>query len=426
MAEASKRTPFHLMAKPKGSVCNLDCEYCFYLEKGSYFPGNTAQAMTEELLETYVREYIEAQDVPEIHFAWQGGEPTLRGLDFFRRAVELQHKYAGGKRIHNALQTNGTVIDAQWADFLAANGFLLGISIDGPASIHDAFRLSKGQQPTYARVIAGLEHLKRAGVEFNTLTVVTRKSGSHPLKVYRHLKELGSAFMQFIPIIERRPDGVALRDDLDFAGPPPLDAFPEGDSPVTGFSVQPLQFGQFLSAIFDEWVRHDVGRIFVNYFDNALAAWCGIAPPMCVFRETCGEAMIIEHDGSVYSCDHYMYPEFRLGMLGETPLREMADSPQQRAFGEQKATKLPVYCHQCDVRFICQGECPKHRFVRTPTGEPGLNYLCPGLKHFFHHIDGPMQTMAQLLRQGRAPAEIMDSFKPSAKKKKKLRPSARV
>lgn len=401
-------TAYHLMAKPTGSICNLDCKYCFYLEKENYYPAGHKHEMSEATLENYVRQYIESQDVPEIHFAWQGGEPTLRGIDFFRKAVELQKKYANGKHVHNAFQTNGTLLDEEWAAFLAEHDFLIGLSIDGPPRLHDYYRLSKGQQPTHARVIQGLEHLRRAGVRFNTLTTLTRKNAAHPLKVYRYLKEIGSEFMQFIPIIERKPDGRALRDALDFAGPPPLDEFPEEESPVTNFSVQPLQFGTFLTSIFDEWVRQDVGRIFVNYFDNALASWVGAGASMCVFRETCGNALIIEHDGTVYSCDHFMYPEYALGNVNNGNLRSLVFGEQQRQFGDDKATKLPAYCQRCDVRFACHGECPKHRFVRTPDGDPGLNYLCPGLKHFFHHIDPYMRTMADLLARKQPPAAIME------------------
>lgn len=399
------------MAKPTGSICNLDCTYCFYLEKENYFPASHKHEMDERTLENYVRQYIESQDVAEIHFAWQGGEPALRGLDFYRRAVELQKKYANGKEIHNGFQTNGTLIDEKWAAFFAQNDFLIGISIDGPAKFHDYYRLSKGKQPTYERVRSGLEYLKAAGVRFNTLTVINRTNGDHPLEIYRHMKEIGSEFMQFIPVVERNPDKRAKRDHLDFAGPPSLDEFPEDDSPVTDFSVQPLQFGTFMTAIFDEWIRHDVGQIFVNYFDNTLASWAGIGASMCVFRETCGTALIVEHNGSVYSCDHFMYPEYKVGNLNEGNLRSLVFSDQQRQFGEAKATKLPNYCNRCEVRFACHGECPKHRFVLTPDGDPGLNYLCPGLKHFFVHVTPYMNEMVALLKQQQPPALIMDRIK---------------
>lgn len=392
---------FHIMTKPIGPICNLDCTYCFYLEKESLYPKAGNWAMPPDVLEQYIRQYIAAQPLDEVHFAWQGGEPTLLGVDFFRTVVGLQQKYADGKTIHNALQTNGTLLDDVWAQFLAENEFLIGVSIDGPRELHDHYRVDKGNAPTFDRVMRGLNKLKQYKVEFNTLTVVNRQNSQHPLEVYRFLKEIGSGFMQFIPVVERRaaepgPEGLVLIQ-------------PAFDHPaeVTEWSVEPLAYGRFLTSIFDEWVKKDVGRTFVQLFDVALESWLGMEASLCVFRKTCGSALALEHTGDLYSCDHFVYPENKLGNLIEVNLEQLANSAQQKDFGLDKQRLLPRMCRQCDVRFACNGECPKHRFLTTPDGEPGLNYLCAGYKHFFHHIDPCMQFMAGELRAGRAPANIM-------------------
>jgi len=392
---------FHIMTKPIGPICNLDCTYCFYLEKESLYPKAGDWAMPPDVLEQYIRQYIAAQPLDEVHFAWQGGEPTLLGVDFFRTVVGLQQKYADGKTIHNALQTNGTLLDDVWAQFLAENEFLIGVSIDGPRELHDHYRVDKGNAPTFDRVMRGLNKLKQYKVEFNTLTVVNRQNSQHPLEVYRFLKEIGSGFMQFIPVVERRaaepgPEGLVLIQ-------------PAFDHPaeVTEWSVEPLAYGRFLTSIFDEWVKKDVGRTFVQLFDVALESWLGMEASLCVFRKTCGSALALEHTGDLYSCDHFVYPENKLGNLIEVNLEQLANSAQQKDFGLDKQRLLPRMCRQCDVRFACNGECPKHRFLTTPDGEPGLNYLCAGYKHFFHHIDPCMQFMAGELRAGRAPANIM-------------------
>ncbi len=394
-------TGFHIMTKPIGPICNLDCKYCFYLEKESLYPKAGDWAMPAEVLEQYIRQYIAAQPLNEVHFAWQGGEPTLLGVDFFQTVVALQQKYAGGKTIHNALQTNATLIDDEWAQFLAEHGFLVGVSIDGPRELHDHYRVDKGHAPTFDRVMRGLNKLKQHKVEFNTLTVVNRQNSQHPLEVYRFLKQIGSVFLQFIPIVERRaaepgPDGLVLIK-------PAFDSLAE----VTEWSVEPLAYGKFLTSIFDEWVKKDVGRTFVQLFDVALESWLGMDASLCVFRKTCGSALALEHTGDLYSCDHFVYPENKLGNLMEADLEQLANSAQQRDFGLDKQRLLPRVCRQCEVRFACNGECPKHRFLKTPDGEPGLNYLCAGYKHFFHHIDPCMQFMAGELRAGRAPANIM-------------------
>ncbi len=393
--------PFHIMAKPSGPICNLDCKYCFYLEKESLYPKTTNWKMTEDVLETYIRQYITSQDAPLINFAWQGGEPTLLGVDFFRKVVELQKKYADGKQIENALQTNGILLDDRWGEFLAENKFLVGLSIDGPRELHDRYRVDKGGQPTFDRVIRGLHYLTRHGVEFNTLTVVQKDNSYQPLKVYRFLKEVGSGFMQFIPIVERITPTPGA-DGLVLIGP-----HFEKEAQVSEWSVEPEQYGKFLCAIFDEWVRHDVGRYFVQFFDVALESWLGMDASLCIFAKTCGRAMAIEHNGDLYSCDHYVYPGNKLGNITEQPLRALVDSPAQVKFGLDKLDSLPQYCRICEVRFACNGECPKHRFIRTPDGEDGLNYLCAGYKLFFKHIDPYMKFMAEEIRHERAPANVM-------------------
>ena len=400
------RAPFHLMTKPVGSKCNLDCSYCFYLEKERLYgePGN--MRMQPEVLETYIRDYIAAQPGPVVNFAWQGGEPTLLGVGFFREAVALQARHAQGKRIENAFQTNGVLLDDAWGEFLVQNRFLVGLSIDGPAHLHDAYRVDKGGKPTFDRVVAGLQVLKRHGVEFNTLTTVHRKNSAQPLEVYRFLREIGSGYLQFIPIVERSAAN-PKEGDLWLAAPPDH-ADPETlDTQVTPWSVRPADFGNFLCRIFDEWVQRDVGKVFVQHFDAALANWTGRPAGICVFSAECGRNLAIEHNGDVYSCDHYVYPRHRLGNLLNTSLAAMVESPQQRNFGEAKSATLPRYCRECPVRFACHGECPKHRFLRTPGGEPGLNYLCAGYKRFFTHIDSPMRTMAALLAGRQSPATIM-------------------
>jgi len=394
-------SPFHIMTKPIGPICNLDCKYCFYLEKEKLYPGTKKWEMSGEVLERYVKEYIPAQPGDEVHFAWQGGEPTLLGLEFFRRVVELQRKFAGGKRIANALQTNGVLIDDAWGEFLAEHGFLVGVSIDGPRELHDCYRIDKGQAPTFDRVIRGIAKLKQHGVDFNTLTVVHRRNSEYPVEVYRFLKEIGSGFIQFIPIVERK---AADSDENELVLIKP--SF-ESAAEVTEWSVEPDAYGRFLSRIFDEWVKKDVGRVFVQLFDVALESWMGMEASLCVFRRTCGSALAMEHTGDLYSCDHYVYPENRLGNIMETALEKLIDLPEQKTFGQAKLESLPKMCRSCEVRFACNGECPKHRFLTTPEGEPGLNYLCAGYKHFFKHIGPYMEFMAGELREGRAPANIM-------------------
>jgi uncharacterized protein len=401
--------PFHILTKPVGPICNLDCKYCFYLEKEKLYPGENSWRMSDAVLEKYIRDYIHSQPVAEINFAWQGGEPTLLGVEFFHKAVALQKKYADGKIISNAIQTNGTLLDEAWCEFLAANKFLVGLSVDGPAELHDKYRVDKRQQPTFDKVMRGLEFLKKHRVEFNTLTVVSRANSQHPLEVYRFLKSIGSEFIQFIPLVERAAPTEMKTAGYDFAAPP-LPGERENSSVVAPWSVEAEQYGNFLCAIFDEWVRHDVGKTFVQLFDVALGNWMGLGSSLCVFAEKCGAAMAIEHNGDVYSCDHYVYPQHRLGNVMNQSFGAMLNTPQQIKFGGDKLDALPKFCRECEVRFACNGECPKHRFIQTPDGEAGLNYLCPAYKKFFNHIDPHMKTMARLLQNDRAPADIMAIF----------------
>jgi len=389
------------MAKPVGPICNLDCRYCFYLEKENLYGKKRDWAMPDEVLESYISQFIAANDGPAISFAWQGGEPTLLGVEFFRKVAAIQQKYAGGKTIENAFQTNGVLLDDRWGEFLAEHHFLVGISIDGPAELHDFYRVDKGGAPTFDRVMRGLGFLKKHQVEFNALTVVNRKNSLHPLRVYRFLKGIGCHYLQFIPIVERT---------ASVANPQGLVLISPGDptvAEVSEWSVEPQTYGEFLCAIFDEWVRKDVGNYYVQLFDVALESWLGLEASLCVFRPTCGSAMALEHNGDLYSCDHYVYPENKLGNVLQQPLRELVNSPQQRAFGLDKRESLPRYCRTCDVRFACNGECPKNRFARTPDGEPGLNYLCAGYKRFFRYVDPYMKFMANELRHQRPPANVM-------------------
>lgn len=398
--------PFHVMTKPIGPICNLGCKYCFYLEKEAMYQ-NGKWRMSPELLERYIRQYIEAQPSQHVSFAWQGGEPTLLGVDFFRRVVELQRLYSNGKTIENAFQTNATLLDAEWAQFLSENDFLVGVSIDGPRELHDAYRTDKNGGSTFDQVIRGIEALQAGGVRFNTLTCLNRLTAKKPLEVYRFLKSIGSVYMQFIPVIERRPGQQARQWRLDLATPGDSE---EGDDalPVMGWSVLPKDYGEFHIRIFDRWLRKDVGRVFVQLFETALAKWLDAPGGLCVHNETCGQALALEHNGDVYSCDHFVYPQNKLGNIGDDALAKLVDSPRQKSFGEAKRDTLPSYCRNCEVRFVCNGGCPKYRFLTTPDGEPGLHYLCAGYRRFFNHIEIPMRAMAQLHSMRRPASEIMD------------------
>ena len=400
--------PFHVMTKPIGPICNLDCTYCYYLHKEELYPKGNKWKIGGECLESYIRQYIDAQPkgTPEITFAWQGGEPTLLGIEFFQRCVELQNSAARpGMKIRNTLQTNGVLLDDDWCRFFLRNQFLIGLSIDGPAALHDAYRVDHQGQGSHAAVVAAMRKLKKYGVEFNALVVVNRKNGDHGARVYRYLRDSGCQFMQFIPIVEKA--GVGRHAETKENGNSEPVPFADAPAAVSSRSVTPEQFGTFLCEVFDEWIRHDVGRIFVQIFDQALSAWVGVEPSLCVFRETCGRALAMEHNGDVYSCDHFVDPEHLLGNLNVIPLEELVNSGRQQAFGDAKRTTLPAYCLTCEVRHACNGECPRNRFLLTPDGQPGLNYLCAGYRAFFNHIDIPMKKMAEHIRAGRPPALVM-------------------
>lgn len=400
------QAPFHVMTKPIGPICNLDCKYCFYLEKEALYTDGKWR-MAPDVLENYIRQYIEAQPTQQVSFAWQGGEPTLLGVDFFRKVVELQKRYANGKTIENAFQTNATLLDDDWGAFLKENDVLLGVSIDGPKEIHDAYRVDKKGNSTFDQVMRGIEVLQRHDVRFNTLTCLNRVTSKKPIEIYRFLKGIGSEFLQFIPIVERRPGVQAQKWGLDLASPED-DSDGDKDLPVFGWSVLPKDFGEFYVRIFDRWIRKDVGKVYVQLFETALSKWIGIPGGLCVHAETCGDALAIEHNGDLYSCDHFVYPQYKLGNLKDTPLAEMVGSPRQRQFGLNKRDSLPQYCRDCEVRFACNGGCPKDRFLHTPAGDPGLHYLCAGYRRFFNHIDAPMRAMAHLYQQQRPAGEVME------------------
>lgn len=400
---------FHVLVKPTGAICNLDCKYCFFLSKEMLYPGSRFR-MADDLLETYIRQLLEAHQAPEVTIAWQGGEPTLMGLDFFRRSVEWVEKHKRpGQTIQHTIQTNGTTLDDEWCAFFKQHGFLVGLSVDGPRSLHDTYRLDKGGAGTFDQVMRGLAFLKARAVDFNILCTVHAANGDHGREVYRFFRDdIGAEYLQFIPIVERAtPELLPLANEGwgDTHQPRPLYLL-AGDQ-VTDRSVKPDQWGQFLTAVFDEWVRHDVGKVFVQMFDAALGSWVGIGSSLCIFQETCGEALALEHNGDLYSCDHFVEPKYLLGNIQKDNLLELIGSDQQRAFGQAKRDTLPRYCRECEVRFACNGECPRNRFIQTPDGEPGLNYLCAGYKAFFNHIDHPMRLMADLLKQRRYADEVM-------------------
>lgn len=401
---------FHVMAKPSGAICNLDCSYCFFLSKELLYPGDRFR-MADDLLENYIRQTIESQPGQDVVLAFQGGEPTLMGIGFFERAIEHARAHQRpDQTISLTIQTNGVLIDDRWADFLAKHHFLVGISIDGPRSMHDIHRVDKAGRPTFDRVIAGFETLQRHQVETNVLCTVNSANAEHPLEVYRFFRDdLQTDFIQFIPVVERIDEtNVQIADPGWGDSNSDRTLYVNAGSEVTDRSVGPEQWGSFLSVVFDEWVRHDVGEVFVGHFDAALASWLGIQPSMCVLRETCGAAVALEHNGDLYSCDHFVEPDHLVGNITNTHMVELMSSPQQVAFGNAKRDSLPEYCRRCEVRFACNGECPRNRFTTTPDGEEGLNYLCAGYKAFFGHIDRPMKTMAELIRSGRDAPEVME------------------
>jgi len=396
---------FHVMLKPAGPSCNFNCEYCYYLEKKKLFPGQNSFRMTYELLENFTKQFIEAHEVPLVTFTWQGGEPTLMGLDFFRKALDLQKKYAGEKRIENAFQTNGFRLDDEWCKFFVDNNILVGISIDGEEHNHNHFRRTFSGAPTFKRVMKGIELLHRYKVEFNTLSVVNNYNVRFASETYRFLKKIGSGFIQFLPVAERTADN-QHPDELKLVSPGY-----EKNARVTDWSVDPEDFGKFLITIFDEWVRNDVARYFVQIFDATLANYTGENPGLCVFSDTCGDALAMEHNGDVYSCDHFVYPEYYLGNIDDSFLTDLVKSQRQFDFGTAKRDTLPLYCLRCEVRYACHGECPKHRFIFTPDGKPGLNYLCRGYKMFFKHAEPYMEFMSKELKGRRPPSNVMQWIK---------------
>lgn len=407
--------PYHLLAKPTGATCNLDCKYCFFLSKDSLYP-NERTRMADDVLETYIQQRLDSVDDPEINIAWQGGEPTLMGLDFFRRSVSYVGKHRRpGQSVLHTIQTNGLLLDDEWCAFFKEHNFLVGLSVDGPQAMHDAYRVDKRGGGSFHRVMRAWEALRRNEVDFNVLCTVHAANARHPLEVYRFFRdEMQAEFMQFIPIVERTTPELLPIANQGW-GERPGGARPiylQRGGLVTERSVGAEPFGRFLSAIFDEWVTRDVGKVFVQTFDVALGSWVG-QHNLCIFSPTCGNALALEHNGDVYSCDHFVEPGYLLGNIRKTHMMKLVASDAQRRFGQDKFDSLPQYCRDCEVLFACYGECPRNRFISTPDGEPGLNYLCAGYKQFFKHIDQPMRTMANLIRQGRYADEIMQTQAPA-------------
>lgn len=391
--------PLYVMLKPAGAHCNLACKYCYYLEKNKLYPTAQRHLMSDEMLEQFTREYIEAQTMSQVLFTWHGGEPLLRSIDFYRKALSLQQKYAGGRRIDNVIQTNGTLLTDEWCEFFAQNHWLVGISIDGPQPDHDHYRLTAAGKPSWKKVMQGIKLLKKHGVEWNAMAVVNAYNANHPLEFYRFFKENGCQFLQFTPIVERltrHEDGRTLASLAD-----------KNEIPLSEASVAPEQWGYFLCAIFDEWVRKDVGKIFVEIFDCTLANWMGISPGICAYSKECGHAGVMEHNGDVYSCDHFVFPEYKLGNIRDHSLIDMLYGEQQQEFSRLKHSSLPRQCKECDMEFACHGECPKNRFMKDKYGDSGLNYLCPGYYHYYQHVAPYMDYMKQELMSQRPPSNIM-------------------
>ena len=391
--------PLYVMLKPAGAHCNLACKYCYYLEKNKLYPTAQRHLMSDEMLEQFTREYIEAQTLNQVLFTWHGGEPLLRSIDFYRKALSLQQKYAGGRCIDNVIQTNGTLLTDEWCEFFAQNHWLVGISIDGPQPDHDHYRLTAAGKPSWKKVMQGIKLLKKHGVEWNAMAVVNAYNANHPLEFYRFFKENGCQFLQFTPIVERltrHEDGRTLASLAD-----------KDEISLSEASVAPEQWGYFLCAIFDEWVRKDVGKIFVEIFDCTLANWMGISPGICAYSKECGHAGVMEHNGDVYSCDHFVFPEYKLGNIRDHSLIDMLYGEQQQEFSRLKHSSLPRQCKECDMEFACHGECPKNRFMKDKYGDSGLNYLCPGYYHYYQHVAPYMDYMKQELMSQRPPSNIM-------------------
>lgn len=395
--------PLYVMLKPAGAHCNLACKYCYYLEKNNLYDKSHRHIMSDELLEQFTREYIEAQTMPQVLFTWHGGEPLMRSIDFYKKALTLQKKYARGRRIDNVIQTNGTMLTDEWCEFFAQNNWLVGISIDGPQEFHDHYRLTSTGNPSWQKVMHGIELLKKHHVEWNAMAVVNAYNANHPLEFYHFFKDNGCQYLQFTPIVERltkHQDGRTLASLAD-----------NHEIPLADFSVTPEQWGSFLCAIFDEWVRNDVGKMFVEIFDCTLANWMGVLPGICAYSKNCGHAGVMEHNGDVYSCDHFVFPEYKLGNIRDHTLIEMLYGDKQHAFSRLKHTSLPRQCKECDMEFACHGECPKNRFEKDKYGEPGLNYLCKGYYQYYYHVAPYMDFMKRELQAQRPPANIMDALK---------------
>lgn len=395
--------PLYVMLKPAGAHCNLACKYCYYLEKNNLYDKSHRHIMSDEMLEQFTREYIEAQTMPQVLFTWHGGEPLMRSIDFYKKALTLQKKYARGRRIDNIIQTNGTMLTDEWCEFFAQNNWLVGISIDGPQEYHDHYRLTTTENPSWQKVMHGIELLKKHHVEWNAMAVVNAYNANHPLEFYHFFKDNGCQYLQFTPIVERltkHQDGRTLASLAD-----------NHEIPLADFSVTPEQWGNFLCAIFDEWVRNDVGKMFVEIFDCTLANWMGVLPGICAYSKNCGHAGVMEHNGDVYSCDHFVFPEYKLGNIRDHTLIEMLYGDKQHAFSRLKHTSLPRQCKECDMEFACHGECPKNRFEKDKYGEPGLNYLCKGYYQYYSHVAPYMDFMKRELQAQRPPANIMEVLK---------------
>ena len=395
--------PLYVMLKPAGAHCNLACKYCYYLEKNNLYDKSHRHIMSDEMLEQFTREYIEAQTMPQVLFTWHGGEPLMRSIDFYKKALTLQKKYARGRRIDNVIQTNGTMLTDEWCEFFAQNNWLVGISIDGPQEFHDHYRLTTTGNPSWQKVMHGIELLKKHHVEWNAMAVVNAYNADHPLEFYHFFKDNGCQYLQFTPIVERltkHQDGRTLASLAD-----------NHEIPLADFSVTPEQWGSFLCAIFDEWVRNDVGKMFVEIFDCTLANWMGVLPGICAYSKNCGHAGVMEHNGDVYSCDHFVFPEYKLGNIRDHTLIEMLYGDKQHAFSRLKHTSLPRQCKECDMEFACHGECPKNRFEKDKYGEPGLNYLCKGYYQYYSHVAPYMDFMKRELQAQRPPANIMEALK---------------
>lgn len=395
--------PLYVMLKPAGAHCNLACKYCYYLEKNNLYDKSHRHIMSDEMLEQFTREYIEAQTMPQVLFTWHGGEPLMRSIDFYKKALTLQKKYARGRRIDNVIQTNGTMLTDEWCEFFAQNNWLVGISIDGPQEYHDHYRLTTTGNPSWQKVMHGIELLKKHHVEWNAMAVVNAYNADHPLEFYHFFKDNCCQYLQFTPIVERltqHQDGRTLASLAD-----------DKEIPLADFSVTPEQWGSFLCAIFDEWVHNDVGKMFVEIFDCTLANWMGVMPGICAYSKNCGHAGVMEHNGDVYSCDHFVFPEYKLGNIRDHTLIEMLYGDKQHAFSRLKHTSLPRQCKECDMEFACHGECPKNRFEKDKYGEPGLNYLCKGYYQYYYHVAPYMDFMKRELQAQRPPANIMEALK---------------